>query len=123
MTFSFGPGASALAAIAALAASLPLAAPTAEAQGRMSNGPKVCFANGSGQDLYFKAMYSSVVGGGSKLSSGSQFCSSNKIPLSVRVSMERKSGTLCSAQVEVGYTYTLYAPPTNGNCEWSVTAN
>ncbi|MEP2179915.1 MAG: hypothetical protein ABJI04_08265, partial [Marinomonas sp.] len=115
--------AAALAAVIGLTASIQVTVPAAASEARSQSAPKVCLKNESGQELYFKAVYPGVSTGGSKLSSGSKFCSRNPLPSAVRVSLERKSGTLCSAPVSAGYTYTLTAPPKGGQCQWTRTAN
>lgn len=96
----------------------------AQASGtRAQHGPKVCFVNNSGEKYYIKAVYPSGSTGGTKLGNKGKYCSTNPAPVAVRVSKERKSPVLCTAQVSSGRTYELTSVGSGGVCGWKSTAN
>lgn len=83
------------------------------------NPAKVCFVNATGQALYFRAVYSGRVTGGTKLGKGGKFCSAQPAPQAVRISREKDSKVLCNPKVAAGSAYTLTALSKDGKCSWS----
>lgn len=107
-----------------LAAVLPsvVGAPALASGTQNVNPPKACFVNKSGQPLYFRAVYSGKVTGGTKLGDGGKFCSTKPVPNALRISRAKDSKVLCNRKVGAGRTYTVTALSTAGKCSWSLKA-
>jgi len=83
---------------------------------------KVCFKNGTGSELYFKAAIRNIGTGGSKLSPGQHFCIHKNDVVELRISYERKSAVLCTGDVVPGEVLELTSLSGAGNCSWNRSA-
>ncbi|MEP3051445.1 MAG: hypothetical protein ABJP48_00505 [Erythrobacter sp.] len=116
----FRPSIAAITAATGIGLAMIPAGSPASASGSVNlNPPRVCFENASDDRLYFRAVYRGNATGGTMLSKGGKFCTTNPAPNAVRISRERGSATLCTAQTAPGQTYTLTRLNGGGQCSWS----